>query len=86
MATIFQAEVYAIGHSANYVKRHAEQLKEKGIRHIDIITDSRAALLALDSYVFVSKLVKDSRNLQRHFSLPGLLPPSSLPGPRAEGK
>jgi ribonuclease HI len=59
MATVFQAEVYAIGHSANYINRHATELIEKGIRNVDIVTDSMAALQAIDAYIFTSKLVKD---------------------------
>jgi ribonuclease HI len=57
MATVFQAEVFAIGQAAAYVTNHREMLA--GIKQIDIITDSQSALLALDATHTSSKLVSD---------------------------
>jgi ribonuclease HI len=59
MATIFQAEMYAIGHAANYARRNASLFKTQGIRQIDIITDSKAAIYAIDSIATSSKLTSD---------------------------
>jgi ribonuclease HI len=57
MATVFQAEVFAIGQAAHYVDNHPSNLE--GINQIDIITDSKAALQAIDGLITSSKLVKD---------------------------
>jgi ribonuclease HI len=57
MATVFQAEVFAIGQSAHFVDNHPTMLT--GINQIDIITNSKAALQAIDGLITSSKLVKD---------------------------
>jgi ribonuclease HI len=58
MTTVFQAEIFAIGQAAHYITTHREIL-ERGIRSIDIITDSKAALMALDSIHTSSKITID---------------------------
>jgi ribonuclease HI len=57
MATVFQAEVFAIGQATHFVDNHPTMLT--GINQIDIITDSKAALQAIDGLITSSKLVKD---------------------------
>jgi ribonuclease HI len=57
MATVFQAEVYAIGSAAHYLSNHRELLL--AIDDIDFITDSKSALQAIDSITTSSKLVID---------------------------
>jgi ribonuclease HI len=59
MSTVFQAEVYAIGCAAHYLSNHRELLL--GIQGIDIVTDSKSALQALDSITTSSKLVIDCK-------------------------
>jgi ribonuclease HI len=64
MATVFQAEVYAIGSAAHYIFNHREILAE--ITEIDFVTDSKSALQAIDSITTSSKLVTDCmRELDR---------------------
>jgi ribonuclease HI len=64
MATVFQAEVYAIGSAAHYMSNHREILEE--ITEIDFVTDSKSALQAIDSITTSSKLVIDCmRELDR---------------------
>jgi ribonuclease HI len=58
MATVFQAEIYAIGQAALHIINHPNLLTN-GIEQIDIITDSKSALCALDRINTNSKLVKD---------------------------
>jgi ribonuclease HI len=60
MATIFQAEMYAIGHATNYVTNKWNSLASIGIEEVDIITDSKAAIGALAGNVIRSKLVSDT--------------------------
>jgi ribonuclease HI len=57
MATVFQAEVYAIGMAARYISSHIELLM--ATTNIDIVTDSKSALQAIDSTTTSSKLVMD---------------------------
>jgi ribonuclease HI len=58
MTTVFQAEIFAIGQAAHYIILHKDILN-RGIESIDIITDSKAALLAIDSICTSSKIVYD---------------------------
>jgi ribonuclease HI len=58
MTTVFQAEIFAIGQAAHYIITHQEILN-RGIKAIDFITDSKAALLAIDSICTSSKIVYD---------------------------
>jgi ribonuclease HI len=58
MTTVFQAEIFAIGQAAHYINTHQDIL-DKGIKEVDIITDSKAALLAIDSICTSSKIVYD---------------------------
>jgi ribonuclease HI len=58
MSSIFQAEVFAIGQAAHYVQEIQIEIDDR-ITDIDIVTDSKAALLALDGILTSSKLVKD---------------------------
>jgi ribonuclease HI len=58
MTTVFQAEIYAIGQAALHIHNHPEILAN-GIEHIDIVTDSKSALCALDSMYTKSKIVGD---------------------------
>jgi ribonuclease HI len=60
MATIFQAEMYAIGHATNYVTNKWNSLASLGIEEVDIITDSKAAIGALAGNIIKSKLVSDT--------------------------
>jgi ribonuclease HI len=57
MASVFQAEVFAIGQAAHYINTSRDKNQE--INQIDIISDSRAAIQALEGLVTSSKLVKD---------------------------
>jgi ribonuclease HI len=57
MATVFQAEIYAIGQAAFHVNRHPELLKN--IQQVDFITDSKSALHTLNSTSTASKLIND---------------------------
>jgi hypothetical protein len=57
MATVFQAEIYAIGQAAHFL--HTNKTALQGIKSIDIITDSKAALQSLDKMCTSSKLVMD---------------------------
>jgi ribonuclease HI len=64
MATVFQAEVYAIGSAAHYIINHRDLLTS--ITEIDIVTDSKSALQAIDSTATSSRLVSDCmRELDR---------------------
>jgi ribonuclease HI len=58
MATVYQAEIYAIGQAVLHIINHPE-LINNGVEQIDIVTDSKSALLALDALTTNSKLVKD---------------------------
>jgi hypothetical protein len=60
MATVFQAEIFAIGQSAHHLITHPEMLRE--ITAVDIITDSKAALMAVDCITTASKIVMDCMN------------------------
>jgi hypothetical protein len=57
MASVFQAEVFAIGMAAHYLVNHTEILGSNDA--IDIVTDSKSALQAIDGTVTSSKLVMD---------------------------
>jgi ribonuclease HI len=57
MATVFQAEVFAIGQAAHFV--HNNPTITTNISQIDIITDSKAALQAINGLHTSSRLVKD---------------------------
>jgi ribonuclease HI len=57
MATVFQAEVYAIGQAAFHIHRHPELISN--IKQIDFITDSKSALHALNGTSTTSKLISD---------------------------
>jgi ribonuclease HI len=57
MATVFQAEIYAIGQATLHIINNPTLIRE--IEQIDIITDSKSALFALDAMSTNSKLVKD---------------------------
>jgi ribonuclease HI len=57
MASVFQAEVFAIGMAAHYIVHHREILGSTDA--IDIVTDSKSALQAIDGTVTSSKLVMD---------------------------
>jgi hypothetical protein len=58
MATVYQAEIFAIGQAALHILDHPNLISE-GIKQIDIITDSKSALGALDAISSSSKLVTD---------------------------
>jgi ribonuclease HI len=58
LVSIFQAELFAILHCASVCL--AAEFRD---RHIDICSDSRAALMALESYHFNSKLALECRAL-----------------------
>jgi ribonuclease HI len=60
MTTVFQAEVFAIGQATHFVTQNPTITTN--INQIDIITDSKAALQAIDGLVTSSKLVKDCMN------------------------
>jgi ribonuclease HI len=60
MTTVFQAEVFAIGQAAHYILHNPTTISN--INHIDIITDSKAALQAIDGLITSSKLVRDCMN------------------------
>jgi ribonuclease HI len=60
MTTVFQAEVFAIGQAAHFIIHNPNITSN--INQIDIITDSKAALQAIDGLVTSSKLVKDCMN------------------------
>jgi ribonuclease HI len=57
MASVFQAEVFAIGMAVHYIVNNREILN--AIDAIDIVTDSRSALQAIDGTTTSSKLVMD---------------------------
>jgi ribonuclease HI len=57
MATVFQAEIFAIGQAAHHITHNRDLLNN--IRDIDIITDSKSALMALDGICTPSKIVMD---------------------------
>jgi ribonuclease HI len=57
MTSVFQAEIFAIGQAAHYMCNNKEL--GKGINQVDIITDSKSALNALNGITTTSKLVKD---------------------------
>jgi ribonuclease HI len=61
MTTAFQAEVFAIGQAAHHLLNNPTM--RININEIDIITDSKAALQAIDGLVTSSKLVKDCMNV-----------------------
>jgi ribonuclease HI len=58
MATVYQAEIYAIGQAALHIINNPDLLTN-GIEHVDIVTDSKSALCALDAMSSNSKLVID---------------------------
>jgi ribonuclease HI len=58
MATVYQAEIYAIGQAALHIINHPD-LIPNSIKFIDIVTDSKSALHALDAMSSNSKLVID---------------------------
>jgi ribonuclease HI len=55
--TVFQAEVFAIGHAVHHILINRQLLAD--INCVDIITDSKSALQALDGITSSSKLVID---------------------------
>jgi ribonuclease HI len=57
MATVFQAEIFAIGQSAHHLILNKDMLTN--ISKVDIITDSKSALQALDNVCTPSKLIMD---------------------------
>jgi ribonuclease HI len=71
MTSVFQAEVFAIGQAAHHIRTNKEL--GEGIDQIDIITDSKSALNALDGITTALKLVKDCMaeldNLQKEYKV-----------------
>jgi ribonuclease HI len=71
MTSVFQAEVFAIGQAAHHICYNKNL--GSGISNIDIITDSKSALKALDATTTSSKLVKvcmtELDNLQRNYNV-----------------
>jgi ribonuclease HI len=57
IATVFQAEIFAIGQAAHHLLMNTDIIS--GISSVDIITDSKSALQALDTLCSTSKLVTD---------------------------
>jgi ribonuclease HI len=59
MATVFQAEIFAIGQAAHHIITNPNILNNAD--SVDIITDSKSALQALDNICTSSKLIMDCK-------------------------
>jgi ribonuclease HI len=61
MATIFQAEMHAIWHACTYINNNITKYITQGIEAIDIISDSRSSLQALQRNCTTSGSIKDCK-------------------------
>jgi ribonuclease HI len=61
MATIFQAEVHAIWHACTYINNNINKYITQGIEAIDVISDSRSSLQALQRNCTTSNNIKNCK-------------------------
>jgi ribonuclease HI len=61
MATIFQAEVHAIWHACTYINNNINKYITQGIVAIDVISDSRSSLQALQRNCTTSNSIKNCK-------------------------